>query len=216
MTCRHAFAEFLSYWAGELLTIAASAILINACWAFQGSYSDDQQHDPEQLIGEVVRNELNAAQNDHSLWRYREIRRNDNKSEELEFVETPDGNIHCLLAQNRHALSHQELSKEDARIGALLSNREWLRRYLRKQRQDMEEEQRLLRMLPTAFRYRYAGSEGNLIKIDFVPAPSFSAQSREAEVFHHLQGSLWIDSLQKRIVKIEGQLMSEVKFGGGF
>ena len=52
-------------------------------------------------------------------------------------------------------------------------------------------------MLPTAFRYRYAGTEGNLIKIDFIRATSFSPQGREAET-HRPQGSLWDRLVEKK------------------
>jgi hypothetical protein len=54
-----------------------------------------------------------------------------------------------------------------------------------------------------------------VIKLDFTPNPSFKPQRREGVVFRHIQGSIWIDSSQKRIVRIEGRLISEVKFGGG-
>src|SRR5579862_5140589 len=70
-------------------------------------------------------------------------------------------------------------------------------------------------MLPSAFEYRYAAQDGDLVRLDYSPNPAFKTPNREAEVFHHMQGSVWIDPSKKRIGKIEGRLTSEVKFGGG-
>jgi hypothetical protein len=70
--------------------------------------------------------------------------------------------------------------------------------------------------LPNAFIYHYSGQQGNVIKLDFTPNPSFKPQEREGDVFHHMQGHVWIDGEQKRLERLDGRLMSEVKFGGGF
>jgi len=70
-------------------------------------------------------------------------------------------------------------------------------------------------MLPDAFRYQMVGTEGDLIHLTFAPNPSFRTSTHEAAVFHHLAGDLWIDSRSKRLERIDGALMSDVKFGGG-
>jgi hypothetical protein len=204
-----------SWWTTTLLAVGSSAILVGASLSFQRTPSDGRQEDPEQLIRDAVANEVNAEQNDHSLWRHRQIRQRGDNSEQLEFVGTRDGEIHRLLDRDGHLLTPQQLNKEDARINALLANPERFRQRARKEAQDAKEEQHLLKMLPTAFRYHYAGCEGNLIQLDFTPNLSFKPQRYEDVVFHHVQGSIWIDSSQKRIVRIQGQLISEVRFGGG-
>jgi hypothetical protein len=52
--------------------------------------------------------------------------------------------------------------------------------------------------------------------LKFTPNPKFKPPNREAEVFHAMQGDLWVDSKQLRLEEISGRLMREVKFGGGF
>jgi hypothetical protein len=175
-----------------------------------------QQQSPEQLIREVAANEIRAQQNDHSLWRYMQTRQRGTVTERLAFVETPQGEMHRLLAQNGQPLSPQASGLEDARIQKLLASPEVFQQRARKEEQDAQEERHLLRMLPMAFRYRYGGRENHLIQLDFAPNPSFKPQRREGEVFRHLQGSMWIDASQKRVARIEGRLTSEVKFGGGW
>jgi hypothetical protein len=39
--------------------------------------------------------------------------------------------------------------------------------------------------------------------------------TRQEEVFHHLEGMMWIDPEQKQLARIDGELTSEVKFAGG-
>jgi hypothetical protein len=70
-------------------------------------------------------------------------------------------------------------------------------------------------MLPTAFRYEYEGMEGGLIKLKCFPNPGFHPTNREAEVFHHMDGILWVNPEQKRLAGIDGNIISEVRFGGG-
>jgi len=39
---------------------------------------------------------------------------------------------------------------------------------------------------------------------------------REEQVLHAMKGSLWVDDNPNRLTEISGQLMDEVRFGGGF
>jgi len=39
--------------------------------------------------------------------------------------------------------------------------------------------------------------------------------SREARVFHAMEGDVWLNTKQERLAEISGRLMHEVKFGGG-
>jgi hypothetical protein len=53
------------------------------------------------------------------------------------------------------------------------------------------------------------------VQLTFKPNPAFHPSSREAEVFHAMNGSLWVDSKQERVAGIAGRLIKSVKFGGG-
>jgi hypothetical protein len=50
----------------------------------------------------------------------------------------------------------------------------------------------------------------------FKPNPHFRPPSREGRVLQQMAGEIWVDARQKRLVSINGQLINEVKFAGGF
>ncbi len=170
-----------------------------------------------ELAREVVRNELNAQDLDKSLWKYRQVREEDGKTEVLEVVETNDGEIHRLLAVNGNPLSDKERQNEDRRIRKLLANPDEFRERQKNAAHDAEQERKLFKMLPEAFLYAYDGdgSEDGLIKLKFQPNPEFHANGHESEVFHHMEGVMLVDPRQKRLAEIDGQLLSEVKFWDG-
>lgn len=88
-----------------------------------------------------------------------------------------------------------------------------------RQRAEVDEDNRkanaLLRMLPNAFLYTVEGRQDGKILLKFRPNPRFHPPTREAKVFHSMQGTLVIEEREMRLVSIEGTLMSDVNFGGG-
>ena len=187
--------------------LAASAFLLAA--------GMDPKFDTSQLVREVVDNELKAQKEDRSLWRYRETKSQDGKTQLLEVIETKQGNLQRVLAVNSHPLASEPEKNEEARIQRLLSDHEAFQKEHRKAQQDFEEEVRLLRMVDEAFLYQDAGKDGAFRKLDFRPNPAFHSPSHEGEVFHHMDGSIWLDADHKRLARISGRLTSEVKFGWG-
>jgi hypothetical protein len=121
MACHRALVVLLRglRWARTPLAVGAWVIIGGALWSFQGTKGVVQKEDPEELMREVVANEVNAERNDHSLWRYRQDQLRGGTSERFEFVETSDGKIHRLLAQDGHVLTPQESREEDARLDAI-------------------------------------------------------------------------------------------------
>ena len=67
------------------------------------------------------------------------------------------------------------------------------------------------KMIPDALTFIYAGRDGDLIKLSYRPNPSFQPPSREARVFHKMQGGMWVHETQRRLVRMLGQLMANVK-----
>jgi hypothetical protein len=70
-------------------------------------------------------------------------------------------------------------------------------------------------MVPSAFLFEYSGKAGELVKVIFKLNPQFTSCSREGKVLKEMQGEIWIDASQQRLVSIRAQLMNEVKFAGG-
>jgi hypothetical protein len=170
---------------------------------------------PRVLVREVVQNGLRHASNDRIHWSFREFVRRDGRVETHEICQTDAGAVDRLVAINGQPLSAEQQKREDARLQELLANPSEIRRERQKQREDSAKQDRMFATFPDAFRYEYAGNDGGLVKLTFQPNPQFVPSSRQEEVFHHLEGTMWIDPDQKQLARIDGRLTSEVKFAGG-
>jgi hypothetical protein len=173
--------------------------------------------DPRTLVQQMVNNELNAQKNDNTRWRFRDDKLDDGGPEQLmEIVQTKDGDIHRVLALDGQPLDATQNQSENARIQTLVADPDRMQQLQKQRHEDGEHERRLLAMLPEAFHYEYVGAEDGVIKLKFQPNDGFHTSQREERVFHHMDGMLYVDAHQKRLVEISGHLTSEVKFGGGF
>jgi hypothetical protein len=137
------------------------------------------------------------------------------KKTEKEVIQTAQGSIDRLVSLAGHPLSPQMEVQETNRIRNLISNSAEQRRTEQTRRKDAEQCTAFFKMIPEAFIFSYAGDERNLIKLSYKPNPAFQPWSREARVLHELEGEMWIDATQRRLVRLRGQLMADVKFAGG-
>ncbi len=168
-----------------------------------------------QLVHDVVATEVKAQEEDQSLWQYRQTKSQEGKNELIEVIETKQGSLQRIVAVNGHPLEPGPEQNEDARIQHLLHDREAFQKQRRKAQQDFAEELRLLQMLDEAFIYQDEGKDGTLRKLNFKPNRAFHPPNHEGEVFHHMEGTVWLDMEQKRLVRMSGVLTSDVKFGWG-
>lgn len=204
----------------RMISYLAAVSWLALCVATGGLAQDSRpssrpETDINKLIREVIHNEIESQVNDQSLWRYREVHEESGKKKLFDVVQTKDGEIQRLLALNGQQLSGKQRQAEDQHIQTLVAHPQQLQQLKKKQHDDAEQMRSLLRMFPEAFLFQDGGPQGNLIKINFSPNPKFHPSTRPAQVFHHLSGNLLVDPKQKHIVEINGQLVSEVKFGGG-
>jgi hypothetical protein len=164
----------------------------------------------------MVANELKSEQQDHSRWMYRLDTRNPNGEGEVdEVIETNEGDLKRPLLMNGRELTPEQRQKADKRLQELARNPEQVRKARADEEHDTVRSQQLLQMLPDAFIFTYVQRRGNLVEMNFSPNPNFKSSTHEAEVFHAMQGSLWVDPKQNRLAGITGHLIREVKFGGG-
>jgi hypothetical protein len=175
-----------------------------------------QSAHPDTLVREVIYNEIQAQLHDNSLWCYRERQQEDGKPEKtLEVCQTRDGDIERLMAVNGKEVDEAQRHAEDLRIQKLITHPEQLRAKQKKDREDGDQERSMLKIFPDAFRFQLENETGDLVTLRFRPNPAFHPSTRAALVFHHLEGTLVLDTRHKRLVEINGRLMSEVKFAGG-
>lgn len=136
-----------------------------------------------------------------------------------DIIETRDGNVARLLSVNDKPLPPEDDQKELARLAALAANPS-----LQRHRKDNEEEDagivlKLLRMLPNAFLYQYAGSfngpTGTVHRFTFKPNPRFDPPDIETQALTAMSGEVQIDAAQERVIRLEGHLQQDTTYGWG-
>jgi len=195
-------------------SIVVTVILLGSA-TFSQSVSITGEVPANELVRKVVTNELKFQDEDHGYWMYQQEKDGPGKRELKEVIETKDGALSRLLFIDGRPLTARQQQKENQRIQKLVSNPDEQRKLQRARNTEMEPGRRLFKMLPDAFVFNYASHEGDLIKLSFRPNPNFRPPSREARVFHDMEGEMWIDEKQQRLAALNGHLTQDVKFGAG-
>jgi hypothetical protein len=204
--------------AGIFLWLSAGALALWSAPLFAGlaaERSDQPSQDPNAFVRDVLRHEVDAELHDQALWSYHETKIEDGKEKLYRVYQTKEGDVERLAAVSGEPISQAQAHAEDARITNLVSHPKEMRQEQKKKSEDGEHARNLLNMFPDAFLFQYAGTQGDLVRLKFKPNPRFHAEGHPAQVFHHMEGMLTLDAAHKRLVEIDGELMSEVKFGGG-
>jgi hypothetical protein len=171
--------------------------------------------DPRALVREVVRNELQAQQGDQTRWRYVSRERQRDSSQTKQVIETSKGSLSRLVAENNRTLTSEQQRQQDQRLQQLIRNPSELKRQKQEQERDQQKEQQLLSMMPDGFLYEYTWRDGRDIGVSFRPNPEFRPPTREAEVFHAMEGTMIVGDSSKRLRELRGRLMRDVIFGWG-
>jgi hypothetical protein len=168
-----------------------------------------------QLVRDTINHEIDAEAKDTSLWCYRKKQEKDGKQQLFAACQAKGAEIDRLLAVNGQVLDEKHREAENRRIERLLQNQGQLKKQAQQQHEDAIQATNMLKLIPDAFVYQLEGKEGDRIKLNFTPNPTFRPSGHEAEVFHHMEGTLVLDLKEKRLAEINGRLDSAVKFGGG-
>lgn len=179
--------------------------------AFSQSASAGPAISANDLVRAVVANELNAQAGGHGRWMYGVDREEQSKKKAKEVVQTGQGSLGRLVAVDGQPLNAKEQQDERERIGNLVRNPAEQQRLEQTKKKDAEQCQAFFKMIPDALTFIYAGRDGDLIKLSYRPNPSFQPPSGEARVFHEIEGGMWVHETQRRLVRILGQLMANVK-----
>src|SRR5215467_5461801 len=180
---------------------------------------------PSDLVREAIAQEVSAANQSQTKHMFRSRRQTPKGSQTHLYVETNDAMAGMLIAVNDQPLSEQQLQAERNHLFWLSGNPEALRKKRAREKEDADRTLRILKAIPDAFRYEYAGKEtgipglgkagDELIKLNFTPNPGYSPPSHVEQVLEGMQGELLIDTRARRIAKIEGTLFRGVSFGWG-
>lgn len=170
----------------------------------------------QELVRRALANELQAAQDSSHPMRYVLRKSSPRLTTTKTLIETRDGLVAMLVAIDDQPLNPQEQAREQARLDALLADPAKQRRRQNAQDADTQRALKVLRVLPTAFLYQYAGpGPGTVVRFEFRPNPKFSPPDLETEVLTAVSGEIWIDAAQARVVRLQGQVQRDVNFGWG-
>lgn len=191
------------------------AVLLLGIAASSFSTAQAQEPSANELAKEVVTHELQTQDSDHTHWEYRLETEKSGKKEVKEVVETKDGDLKKLLSTNGQPLNQSQEKAEETRLQKLVSNPQEQQKLQRSRADDEKKTKQLFSMIPQAFLFSYGEKNGDKVTLNFKPNPKFHPPNREASALHQMQGHMIVDNKEKRLVEISGQLMNEVKFGGG-
>lgn len=171
------------------------------------------------VVDGALANELRAAEDSSHPMRYLLRKSSPRLTTTREIYEGKDGDVARLLAINGQPLSAAAEQKEEARLSELATDPGRQRHRKQMEEADRQRALAVLRVLPAAFVYQYAGTEqsasGVVEKFTFQPNPGFSPPDLETELLTAMAGAIWINTAQGRVVRLEGHLVHDVDFGWG-
>jgi len=204
------------------------AVRIAMCW-FAPTLLHGQdplpQISPDDLVRQTVAREVAAANQPSQKHMFRSRKQTPRGSQTKLYIETKDAMAGMLIAINDQPLTPQQQQAETDHLNWLAGNPEQLRKKHAREKEDADHTLRIVRALPDAFRYKYAGTEVSgpdlgkagdaLVKLEFIPNPTYSPPTKVEQVLEGMQGYLLIDTNAHRIARIDGTLFREVSFGWG-
>jgi hypothetical protein len=176
-----------------------------------------QPQTPVQLVTAMVQNEKHAREH-RTYFRYISVERSARTGGHLwreNVVETPDGLLRRLVAEDGKPLSPDRASAEDRRIARLAADPSTLRAANADRRADEARLGRLLDILPKIFLFTPDGTQGGCMRIAYRPNPAFTPSTYDERVIHGMAGTILIRVPADRLCGIDGHLTDRVSFGFG-
>jgi len=171
--------------------------------------------DYQELIERSAANEVEALQNP-ACFEYTERLNWSWGSETRSVIETSEGRADRIVLFGDQTLAPDQQQKQSHRLEKLLRDHDAVKDELHEQRSETERRIKMLKALPDALLFDFAGRENGLLRFSFRPNPDFSAKDRETQLYRGMAGEMWLEPAHERIVRIEGRLVKDVSFGWGF
>jgi len=177
---------------------------------------------------ELVRRAVNGeaqAQDFPRSFLFRDRKQTPRGSQTRLMAETADAIAAMTIAYDDKPLTAEQRQGEMNRLRRVAGDPDGLRRKHRQELEDAERVGKIVKALPDAFLYEYAGTEQgktgmgvagrSLTRLTFKPNPRYSPPSRVELVLTGMQGFVLLDPDANRIAKIDGTLARDVGFGWG-
>lgn len=187
--------------------------------------ADLSARDAVELVRKAVANEIKASNDDSVHFMFQGIKTTPKECTTRLYVETREATAGLAIAYAGKSLTSEQRRFEEARVERFVDNPEELRKKHEQERENAERTLRIVRAMPDAFDFEYAGEEqgstgigragGTLVKLNFSPRPGYEPPSRVEEVLLGMKGYVLVDAVHYRIASIDGTLFKEVGFGWG-
>jgi len=172
-----------------------------------------------------VQNEIKSANDDAAHFLFRGIKTTPKGSTTRLYIETKDVTAGLIIAYNGNPLTPEQQKDEEARARRFINNPDELHKKREQEKQNAERTMRIMRALPDAFLFDYAGEEPGstgigrngtqLVKLKFQPNPRYQPPTHVEDVLTGMRGYILVDPVHHRIASIDGTLFKEVGFGWG-
>ena len=221
---RNSMAPSIHSIAHSIVRMSAWILVLTAA-SFAGQSTVTSYRDPLELVREAVQNEIKASKDDAAHFLFRGTKTTPQGSTTRLYVETKEATAGLVIAYNGKALTPEQRRAEEARVERFIHHPEELKKKREQERESDERTMRIVRALPDAFLFEYAGEEpastgsgrtgDPLVKLKFQPNPRYVPPTRVEEVLPGMQGYVLVDAVRYRLARIDGTLFKPVSFGWG-
>jgi len=189
-----------------LVTAFASLVFVIS------SATPARAEDPKEIVQEAVNTEMEAGKSDHTKWIFYETDRKPGHTVKQWVAQTPKGSLERVLEENGRSTNEQE---QKSRIESFIQDGSAQEKQRKAGQQDDRESGKMLSMMPHAFLWEIASSQGDNITLHFKPNPAYHAPDMESRVFAVTEGDMIVTKTEHRIATIKGRMTKAVKFAGG-
>lgn len=169
----------------------------------------------QKLVQQVIDNELYYNRTDHSHWMFLDSDKTPSKDTLKLVVQTPEASVSRLLELNGRALTPQQQAQDRSKMESVVNDPNVRAKQKKSSAHDDAQAVSMMKILPNAFLWTYAGESSGEITLNFKPNPAFQPPTYASRVFAAMAGSMVIDAKQKRIKVLQGTLIQNVEFGWG-
>jgi len=210
----------------KILVLSGALILLLATASFAAQPATVSPYrDPAEVMRKAVDNEIKEADDESAHFLSRCTKTTPKGSVSRIYVQAREATAGLTIAYNDKPLTPEQRREEEARVQRFLNDPQELKKKHAQEREDTERSLRIMRAMPDAFFFEYAGEERGsegigragdpLIKLKFRPNPRYQPPSHVEEVLTGMEGYVLVDPIDYRIASIDGTLFKSVGFGWG-
>lgn len=169
------------------------------------------------LMRSVAYNELHARRHPAHLYQSVVNQQTPEGSRMSLQIVTYQGAVSRLLKVNGKAPTRKQCDSNLVLLSRIAASPRLQQSRLKSQQSEMRRREQLFESMPTAFLFKYDGTEKStgFLRISYRPNPQFRPPNRAAGVLAGLEGILWVDPSSQRLARIQGRLNKDVSFGWG-